>query len=366
MNPADRELIKRYVLGGSALGGSAALVTSLINHLSTLEGEREEKDKEYKNKLFQDAVVQSRKTAVASARGGLAITGGIGSSLITYALVKELYREMKKSRLQDELDESKTDYVDTLNKSAAGKPMSGMEALSSIPVALPILLAIGSGLFANYALGEHFPTRRNNKRKGLRPAGRMRLQDIEEEEDGYKEASAVPPADLHLLGLLALGACSKKASALADIIGTVLDGNEPDFTEAFITDPIAAMGSIKGAGAALEDASEVEMAFALGIVDDNPIIKPATVVIAASEFADAFPRYTELSRQVDHEFAVKLAELATATSQVMRQESAEGMEEGGAMAKLKEVAEGHSGLMGGLNTLNASPTTSEDSTSGEE
>ena len=366
MNPADKELIRKYIVGGASVGGGAALVTSLLNHLSTLEAERESEEKDYRSKLFADAVLQTRRTKAASVRGGLALTAGLGSTMLSYALVKELYRELKKKRLRSELEDSKSEYVGLLNKAAAakGQPMSPMETLASIPVALPILLAIGSGVFANYALDEHFPTRKK-KHRGLRPSDRYRLggEEDEEEEYPYKEASAVPEMDLRLVGLLALAVNGKKASCLADMVGAVLDGSEAQFTEAFATNPLEAMDAIKGAGALLEGRTEAELAFALGLLGDNPLVKSSAYVMAAAEFSDAFPRYTELARNVDPEVGAKLAEVASAVSKSLLESEASGMDDGAGLEGLEGAAKEHTGLMKGLNTLDSAPSVSEDTSS---
>ena len=37
LTPRSKELIKNYILGGAALGGSGALLTSLVNYMKTLK-----------------------------------------------------------------------------------------------------------------------------------------------------------------------------------------------------------------------------------------------------------------------------------------------------------------------------------------
>ena len=41
LGPNDWPLIKNYLMGGAAIGGSAALITSLLNHLNEIKSENE-------------------------------------------------------------------------------------------------------------------------------------------------------------------------------------------------------------------------------------------------------------------------------------------------------------------------------------
>jgi len=126
-----KRLIGKYMLGGAAIGGSAALATSLMNYLNTLkqQGDAANDTSEDDDTLFltlrnknQNApnVIKGTGTRkMASIGGGLALTGGALATLGTYSLVRQLYQKYKKKQLQSELDDSQQQFFDTVSQEGA-------------------------------------------------------------------------------------------------------------------------------------------------------------------------------------------------------------------------------------------------------
>ena len=79
LTPRSKELIKNYLIGGAAMGGSAALLTSLINYINTLKQQAPaDKEREDDETLYLNVNKSAADKAgpIDLTAGGLALTGG--------------------------------------------------------------------------------------------------------------------------------------------------------------------------------------------------------------------------------------------------------------------------------------------------
>lgn len=164
MNLTERDikLLKSLLIGGSAIGGGIGLLQSGANYIEHLNQRARAKDKRYKDDDTLFLTVPAEKQA--SLGLGLGLAGGALATLATNALVKRLYQELvKRPELQAELDEAQRRHLQTAEMEAAqkqaaeGKPVSTVETLTSLPVALSLLTALASGALTYSALNKTFP-----------------------------------------------------------------------------------------------------------------------------------------------------------------------------------------------------------------
>lgn len=129
-----KHLIGKYMMGGAALGGSAALVTSLMNYLAMMKEQGDEatdtsKDDDVlyltlKNPPAQQPTVPMGRQKRASIGGGLALTGGALATLGSYSLVRHLYQKYKKKQLQAELDDAQRQFLDVVSQEQTANKMA--------------------------------------------------------------------------------------------------------------------------------------------------------------------------------------------------------------------------------------------------
>lgn len=314
LSQRDTDLIKQYLLGGAALGGGTALVTSLINYLKHLNKSKTEKDDDTLY-VYQDTDGEEKK---ASLGGGLAITGGLLSSIGAYALVKKIYASLRKQEAQEELDaaqnaflsvqgykqtdkpknKSTEDNEGTEKKASEGKPMSVLETITSIPVALPLILALGSGVVAHKMLDKSFPA----TKKPVKAPRRIEIVNkptaIEEEEDAEKEEIEKPAFVRESDGmefLLRMLAMEKKATSdVCNLIAATATGQLPSFKQAVDTiGYIDSLNLVKGASARKVDPFAEHLA--ITYLAKSARFKDMTGIIAAGEFAERHPDFFKMA-----------------------------------------------------------------------
>lgn len=229
---ADLELIKHYLIGGAALGGGAALSTSLANHLMDLFSSNKSNPLE-KNTLKlivkkpEKEISQTKKVSTSLLRGPLAITGGVLTTMGSYALVRHLYQKLKQLQLQNELEEAQDKYVSTLEdqknlneKSASDdsrKSMGLSETALSAPLAAMLLLSLASGVVSYQTLNKHFPKAKQQSQEILGP---KRIQVV------YDNPGEKPDT---ILSNIAIKSLQKEAAARSFIINTVANfSNDSD------------------------------------------------------------------------------------------------------------------------------------------
>lgn len=311
LNDRDLALIRNFLLGGAALGGAAGLGTSFANYLQTLKKEQpstaDDDDVLYLKAPPTKMAVE--KSAVVG--GGLALAGGTLAAVGSYALARKLYQAMKRKRIQEELDRAQQGYsniVTTEAKAAAeGKPMSFTEFLTSAPVAVPLLLGVGSGILANKALSQAFPPRRKRLRTGPRKV--VLLRDGEQVPDPEQEELLKPAsydsddADEMLLNIV-LG-MSKEATDFTDLIAALAQGSAAEMRHIAQDHGTNVMLDLVK-GASLNTPSDTSTALAVSFAVKSAEFRPVAMILAAAEFADRCPVFFKLAQTVDETTAEAL------------------------------------------------------------
>lgn len=342
LDERGKRLIGKYLLGGVAAGGSAALATSLINYYNMLREEAARKtdtsqddDILYltmRNSNAPKKVDGTQQPKTASIAGGLAITGGALAGMGTYALVRKLYQKYKKQRLQQQLDQAQQGFFDVVSQEASaekraaqGKPMGGLEFATSMPVTLTLLAALASGALTHKALEKTFPrpkkpVTQNPRKIVLRKQEEPSYYDtVEEEEDNEKAASydTRNSADtyedgLELLVHMCLG--HEKVASVSDLtnlVGAVLDGRRDEVIDNTMSIGFdAAMDLCKGAYENVKQASPQQIGLAVSSLVKTPELQPITAVLAAGEYEDLAPHFCKAAGTQPEEIKEMLCKVA--------------------------------------------------------
>ena len=325
LTPRSKELIKNYLIGGAAIGGSGALLTSLINYINTLKQQvpsdtgKEDDDTLYLN-VGKNANERSSLSDVGA--GGVALTGGLLSTLGTYALVRKLYQNIKRKQLQEELDQAQQSFIENAQQEAqtknaasaapAGKPMSLAEFGWSAPTAFALLSAIAAGALTNKALDKTFP--RVKKPKDTSPKRiviRKSPKEDEEEKMAYDKVASAEQADdgLEFLMHLCMGSKSASQSELVDIVHAVAQGRGPDLTNHMLEYGFdSAMDTIKGASEI--DITPVRKQFAISYCAKSAALNPVVSLLAAAEYNDMAPKFTKIASLQNEECLDTLLKIA--------------------------------------------------------
>lgn len=325
LSPRDIELIRNFLVGGAALGGGIGLSTSLANHLKTLNSEAEDSSKDddtiYIN-LPGKQPVPGQNTKYAVLGGGLALTGGVLATLGSYALVRKAYQAMKRKRMQEELDEAQNSYLGTVaaegdasKQAAAGKPMGMVELATSLPVALPILLGLGSGALANKFLDESFPARRKRLTTTPRKVV-LRTNTPEEKKEEQEEAEKYAHAGAEMLVNLAVA--KKEASVeLKDMVAAAAQGRCSEMELALVNSNADTMFDL------IKGASEIPVSKPMAIIATAYICKSAMLSpivrqLAAAEFADMAPAMFKQAYEMPDEVADAMSGMVCLLSEAIR------------------------------------------------
>jgi hypothetical protein len=333
LTPRSKELIKNYLIGGAALGGSGALLTSLINYINTLkqqapvDPEKEDDDTLYLN---VNKSANEGAGAIDLTAGGLALTGGLLSTLGTYALVRKLYQNIKRQQLQEQLDQAQQSFLSSAEQEAqtkkaeeAGKPMGLAELTWSAPVAFALLSAIAAGALTNKALDKTFP--RVKKPKDTAPKRivirKTPEQEMEEEKMAYDKVAAAEQADdaMEFLIHLCMGSKSAAQSELVDIVHAAAQGRGPEFVTNVLEYGFdAAMDTIKGASEI--DITPEQKQLAISYCVKSATLNPVVSLLAAAEYNDMAPRFTKIASLQSDECLDTLLKIAGAIGALNRSE----------------------------------------------
>lgn len=337
----SQELIKNYLLGGAAAGGSAALLTSLANYLNMLKTDAskdptaEDDDTLYVNLPSKtDKVASQSPGKLDMVAGGLALTGGLLASVGSYALIRKAYQSLKRKQLQSQLDSAQQTYIDGVEQEAdqlkmgstvnphTGKPMGLGEFLTGAPVAFTLLSAIAAGALSNMALNKTFPrvkkpTSAAPKRIVLRRGDAPNTQE-EEEIDPSKIASYEDGVEL-VAGLV-MNSKSAHVSEIPDIVAAVASGRHDEFTHNVLELGLdAAMDTIKGAAESVTLTPQ-QRQLAIGLCAKSAALGPVFATLVAAEYVDMAPKFSKIASLQSPEDLDTLAKIASVLGALGRHE----------------------------------------------
>jgi hypothetical protein len=343
LSQRDKDLVSNYLLGGAAAGGGLALATALVNYLKHLKDEQDEsEDDDDTIKIYK----QAPQEKVAMTLGGpLAITGGLVSAAGTYALVNKLYEALRKKQAQDKLDEAQNIFLETqgykkvdkqknkkeekkeeTEKSASGKAMSASELGVSIPLALPLIMALGSGVVAHKLLNKSFPV------KSREPQAPKRIEIVDapqpEEEEKEKESlldkeAGITDADGFEFLLRTIHMTKAASSDVSNLIATAADGRLKDFRKvANVLGFADALDTVKGAAKSIY-ADPLTEQLAISCLAKSASVGEQTKLLAAAEFADMYPTFFKTASQLSEKKKNALYKIACILGHAIRSEIAE-------------------------------------------
>ena len=304
LTPEDTALIKHYLLGGAAIGGGAAAITSLLNHMKDIRAsesyDKDEDDSTLKLKLR--TVPPPAMPKMASVRGGVAIVGGTLAAAGAYHLVRSLYQKYKEREAQQELDNAHTGFVDVLDQKAEqptkhatvpGKPMSMGEHLTSTPVAALLMAMLASGAISYHALKRTFPETKPAARIGPKRVVVEREPMKPQPAETQEPEAATPAMDssakyASVTRFLLDTVCHVSPnSQTADLVNAVAAGRFEELDQLAKTAGVEAIYDVvKNASA--PDSEELRHA-ACGFLARHPFYEPVVAVMAAAEFAEIAP-----------------------------------------------------------------------------
>ena len=321
LSERNKDIIKNYLVGGAALGGSTALMTSLINYINSLKSQvKKKEDTSADDETLYVNIDKAAGVTEDALAGGAAMTGGALTALGSYALVRKLYQKIKRQQLQEELDKAQQSFLESAKEEAKvknaadeGRPLSVGETVLSLPVAISLLSALAAGAITNKGLEKTFPAAK--KPKSLAPKKvviRRTPKELENEEEkaAYDKSAATHEDDaLEFLMHLCMGSKSAAQSELVDIVHAVAQGRGEEFKTSMLEYGFDhAMDTIKGASETPITAEQKQ--FAIGYCVKNAALNPVVSMLAAVEYNDMAPRFTKLASLQTEEAVETLVKIA--------------------------------------------------------
>jgi hypothetical protein len=330
MNDRDKQILKKFILGGASIGAGTALVTSLLNYMGRLKDRTKEDSSQDDETLYIDVPVQKEASVLNT---GAAMAAGALATMGSYALVRRLYKEMLKRELQKEVDEAQQIHLQALQEEAekeykksaavqqpAGKPLGVLETVTSIPVASALLLALASGALTNHMLDKTFPAIEKPKFKRPRRIVLREVQVNKKDDEQSDELAATetnPYANTpmeeqkkvatfvgdeldgmdYVANIVMSQPGFERKSELSDLVGAVASGRANEFFKvAHELGHDAAFSVIKGASDVLNDNNRV---MAIAATLRSPLVGPIAQAMVAAEAFDMFPNHCKMARHFD-------------------------------------------------------------------
>lgn len=336
----SQELIKNYLLGGAAAGGSAALLTSLANYLNMLKTDAEkdpateDDDTLYVNMPTKPKVASQAPGKLDWSAGGLALTGGLLSTVGSYALIRKAYQSMKRKQLQEELDAAQQTYLGDIEQEGeqakmgaavappTGKPMGIGEFLTSAPVAFTLLSAIAAGALSNVALNKTFPSIKKPVSAAPKRVVLRRGDDPNAEEEEIDPSKVASYEDgVELVANLVMNSKSAHISEIPDIVAAVASGRHDEFTHNVLELGLdTAMATIKGAAESTQLTPQ-QRQLAIGLCAKSAALGPVFATLVAAEYMDMAPKFSKIASLQSPEDLDTLAKIASVIGVLGRHET---------------------------------------------
>ena len=296
--PNDSDTIRKWLIGGASAGAGLGLLTSFINYLNGLNKKKEEDDDDTLYVYKKASAVEDDSYFATPA----AIVGGVGTGLLSYALIRKLYTKFKLKEAQEELDRAQKAFLHTSGYEAAskkdkkkkklekeassnGRAISGGEVLLSLPVLIPSLMALGAGMTAYKIMDKKFPV------TVKKPKAPRRIEVIEkpdeDQEEYEKKASAEEMEADGLEYLIRMTLLTKSANSdLANLVAATASGELEEFEKvANVVGFIDALDTVKGA-AKRDNIDPFAEHLAISTLAKSASLSAQVGILAAGEFAE--------------------------------------------------------------------------------
>lgn len=331
MDDLSKQVLKKYLIGGAALGGGTALVTSLLNYLKHLKNSQGDSaaddDTIY---VYKDDDGQQKEAGFVST--GIGMAGGTAAAIGAYALVKKLYAKMRQQQAQEELDRAQHIFLgaqgyrdvndrpkkkkkdeeekgEQEKKAADGRSNSLLESVTAAPVAVPLLLALASGVVTNEVLKSKYGA----PKPKVKPPKRIEVVEKPADDvDEYKSASVDREKMMD-------DACDFMIrftlenpvphSDLTDVVKTAALGGYEGFKDTVMTVGFEnAMEMVKGASFHTVDPLAEHLAICC--LNKSARLKHCVRLVAAGEFAEKYPELYKQASNLDEEVKEQLLKIA--------------------------------------------------------
>lgn len=244
------------------------------------------------DKLGEEAKeVLGNPMAIGLGIPGMAIAGTGG-----YMLVKKLAAELEKRKVKKDLERAQRLFLDAqgykeMKKQAEAGEYSGADMLAGGAIALPLLLALTAGVSTNSYLDRQYPVKKKLPKAPRRIEVIDKPIDEQQEEldalargkDPYEKEASTREFVLHMLD-----AADQKNSDIKNLVHAVAGGGLNEFKKAAdAMGFVDALNLVKGASAVPVDPAMKHLA--ITYLARSPQFGPQVGVVAAGEFAEAFP-----------------------------------------------------------------------------
>lgn len=307
MTPAERKMVRNFLLFGGAAGASMGAGTVLLHQLKLMAEKAQDKRQYDDDVLYVTLPEDKQEKAATMTATTLGVLGGTLSGAAAYLLVRKAYAKMRQKQLQDELDDSQGVYLTQLGelasadkKASTRSPTIG-DAFASSPLLVPASAGLASALLSYMLLKRYMPDKVELRNAGM-PASRVFFREAPDrrrvEEDEAKEAAWAE-------WLLLDTACLSKAAARSDtgftedLLSAVADGRIGELRDAFQTGgPDLIFEITKGASNFAHEAGDDRWVIAAHILQQDPLLGPSAVITAAAERADLTPAMFKLAAAI--------------------------------------------------------------------
>ena len=332
LSDRDRQVLLKFLLGGTAIGGATALGTSLFGHLNNLNRDAAE----LKNKTPDDTLVLNMdpQKKIAAVVNGLAMAGGATAAIGAYELVHAVAVKLRQDALKKQMAAAQQQYVGTvqdeaaqLNKNAAtapGKPFTGSDIGAGLLPAAAIALALSTGVLTSKYLEKSFPQTRPNvrvnpRRVVLRQHGKPETEFVQQpgkdehlaEEELQNEALSKDASDnaAELLLRLAVPMDKEASIGLADLAYATAGGRLGEFMNNLGLGVDTAFALIKGASTAEVHPLDLDLAISLLVKDAGAC--EVALPLAALVFQSKAPVYAAAAANLDETTKLELEKYAS-------------------------------------------------------
>lgn len=345
LSPEGAAMLRNYLLGGFALGSGGALATSLINYLNHIQKptytSADDDDTIYvykrnpdKGKLKKKASGDPSSTMMER---GLAMSGAVGSAFAGYMLVKRLYAKLRAAQAQKELDEAQRIFLDEqgydISKKASyeklaaegNAPMSTWDAATGSAIAVPVLLALATGVATHMMLDNKYPVKPKTEVKGPKkikiidaPGGESNDQD-----EYTKLASSEIEDEAKELIIRTALLNPVENSDLLDVCYACANGRHEELKKtAQAIGFLPALNLVKGASA--HEPNSLKKHLAIGWMSKDAYMNKAVALMAAGEFAEQYPTFYKRACLLPRDIQENLFKAAVCLNRAIRfQESQE-------------------------------------------
>ena len=232
MDERDKQLLKKFLIGGATAGTAVAGTAGLLDYVKYLKNKADMENNP--NSLDNDTIYIDKQipgvNKSAALNSGVALAGGALTGLASFVAISKMYQLMKKKQLQKDMDAAQSVYTDTFQEKAAadGKSISTPELVgSAMPVGALILAGLASGAITYQSLRKSFPSLADSrKRKDVldQNPSRVETRYVDEEGNPIKAASVDDLTDDdYAYGMAYAGFMAKNAGDNNDLLSSLFN-----------------------------------------------------------------------------------------------------------------------------------------------